>query len=125
MSMTAPELVAQAKQSIREVDHAETQTAIDGNTILLDVREPGEYEMGHLPGAVNVPRGVLEFKVGMHPALQDSSASIFLYCKTGGRSALATQSLQTMGFTSVASVAGGFDGWAEAGQAVEKNPEAC
>lgn len=119
MSMTAMDLVAEAKQTIREVDHTETNAALGSDTVILDVREPGEFEAGHLPGAVNVPRGVLEFKAAQHPVIQDSSKSIFLYCKTGGRSALATHTLMRMGYANVASIAGGFDAWADAGQSVE------
>jgi len=67
--------------------------------------------MGHLPDAVHIPRGLLEFMVGSHPALQDSNQSIVVYCKNGGRSTLAADLLQRMGFSDIHMLEGGFDNW--------------
>ncbi|WP_256360299.1 rhodanese-like domain-containing protein [Methylomonas koyamae] len=66
MPITAQELVAAAKQQITEIDVAAAQARLSGS-LLLDVREPAEFAAGHLPGAVNIPRGVLEFQIGGHP----------------------------------------------------------
>ena len=76
-----------------------------------------EYEAGHIPGAINIPRGVLEFKLSNDPALCARELNIVLYCKTSGRAALAACSLQAMGYRQVQSLAGGFDAWSAAGKA--------
>lgn len=121
MTMTPQQLVAEAKAQIKEVDVAAAAQKIDAGVIVIDVREPSEFEAGRLPNAVSIPRGVLEFKTGDHSALADKDAQILLYCKTGGRSALATQSLQRLGYTQVVSLAGGFEAWAGSGQKVTKD----
>lgn len=119
MTMTPQQLVAEAKAQIKEVDvHAAAQQ-MDTGIIVIDVREPAEYEAGHLPNAINIPRGLLEFKTGDHPALANKDAQILLYCKTGGRSALATHSLQRIGYTQAASMAGGYEAWSTGGQKVD------
>lgn len=79
--------------------------------LMLDVREPNEFDMGHLSSAVNIPRGLLEFMVGNNPALKDFEKSIVVYCKNGGRSTLAADTLQKMGFSQIKMLAGGFDDW--------------
>lgn len=120
MTMTAMDLVAAAKQQIREVDHA-AASGLLASALILDVREPEEYAAGCLPGAVNIPRGVLEFKIDAHPLFQGRrDATILVYCQSGGRSALATETLQKLGYTSPCSLAGGFKAWSEAGLPAEK-----
>lgn len=115
MALTAMDLVAQAKQQITEIDITATQALI-GNSVLLDVREPAEFTAGHLPGAVNIPRGVLEFQIGNHPGFQGKqTASIVVYCQSGGRSALATHALNLLGYEKAVSMAGGFKAWTEGG----------
>lgn len=119
MTVTVQELVAQAKQSITEID-VESASAQLSSRLLLDVREPAEFAAGHLPGAVNIPRGLLEFKIDSHPVFQgQQSVAIVVYCQTGGRSALATQVLNQLGYTGAASLAGGFNAWSEHGLPVE------
>jgi len=118
MAMTAMDLVAQAKQHIREVDAASARSMV-GASLVLDVREPLEYAGGCLPGAVNIPRGVLEFQIGNHPVFQGrQGAEILVYCLSGGRSALAVEALQKLGYSGSVSLAGGFKGWQESGGAV-------
>lgn len=105
-------LVDQAKANIIEVDIATAKRRVSaGNYVVLDVREPREYEVGALPNAVNVPRGTLEFKLPTTGGLADKSASILVYCRTGGRSALAARSMQQLGYSNVQSLAGGYEAW--------------
>ena len=117
---SAHDLVAQAKQNTQEIalDHAEQ--AIRDADVLIDVREADEFATGHLPGAVLMPRGLLEFKLSASPAMADSALKVVLYCKTSGRAALAAQSMKEMGYLNVQSIAGGFDAWLAAGKAVVK-----
>ena len=118
MTLTAIDLVAQAKQNIVEIDIETAKRNLE-TSIILDVREPGEYAAGHLPGAFNIPRGVLEFKIGSHPDFQDKQdAHIIVYCQSGGRSALATEPLNRMGFHNAVSMAGGYKAWLESGNEV-------
>jgi len=118
MTLTPMDLVAQAKQNIVEIDVDAAKNSLE-TSLVLDVREPSEYTAGHLPGAFNIPRGVLEFKIGSHPDFQDKQdAHIIVYCQTGGRSALATEALNKIGFKNAVSMAGGFKAWAESGNEV-------
>ena len=122
MNATANDLVADAHSRIQCISPQQLQAA-QGELIVIDVREPGEFAEGHVPGAINLPRGVLEFKIEAHPALAcetspalaDRERRIALYCLTGGRSALATDSLQRMGFSQLVSLEGGFTAWKDAG----------
>jgi rhodanese-related sulfurtransferase len=126
MVLSVNELVAAARSRIREVSPHECAAWAPGNVVVIDVREPGEYAEGHLPGAVNLPRGVLEFRIHAHPAmacvasesLAQPARPLLLYCLTGGRSALAADSLRQLGFGDVRSLAGGFEAWRNAGLAV-------
>ncbi|MCL2658231.1 MAG: rhodanese-like domain-containing protein [Betaproteobacteria bacterium] len=121
--LTANDLVASARSRIHEISPAELQTWNARDFVLIDVREPDEYAAGHIPGAINLPRGVLEFRIESHPALAgaanpaqaDRSRSLVLYCLTSGRAALAADSLQQLGFAKVHSLAGGFTAWRAAG----------
>ena len=88
--------------------------------VLMDVREADEFSAGHLPGAVLVPRGLLEFKLSATPALSSRDLKVVVYCKTSGRAALAAQAMQSMGYLNVTSIAGGYDAWAAAGKPVVK-----
>ena len=108
MAMTAQELVAEAKKHIRETDVAGARELI-GKALTIDVREPAEFANGSLPGAINIPRGVLEFQISNHPAFREAqSAEILVYCQSGGRSALSTEALQKLGYANPVSLAGGF-----------------
>ena len=86
--------------------------------LLVDVREPGEGAAGHLPGATLLPRGVLEGKI--EALAPDPDQPIVLYCGSGGRSALAAESLKRMGYGRVLSLAGGFAAWRDAGLPIER-----
>lgn len=120
-ALTMDQLVAAAKTRIREVSAAELRAGVESGAILIDVREPDEYAASHIPGSVNIPRGVLEAEVEPRPEmggvtapeLADRDRPIYLYCRSGGRSALAADVLQSMGFSRVASLAGGIIAWRE------------
>jgi rhodanese-related sulfurtransferase len=121
MYLTPQQLVAEAKTKIIEIDIATAVQHINAGSLIIDVREPAEFEAARLPDAVNIPRGVIEFKTGDHPALSKKDAEILLYCKSGGRSVLAAFSLQRLGYTRVISLTGGFDAWESHHQSVAKD----
>ena len=109
---TGQDLVTLAKQHITEVNSETARKLLaEGNITLIDTREESEFAAGHIDNAILLPRGVLEFKLSTIPELADKSKAILIYCRTGGRSALAAQTLQTLGYTNVLSLAGGFEGW--------------
>ena len=117
---TAHDLVVQAKQVVQEISVEQAVAAIQTCDVLIDVREADEYAAGHLPGAVHMSRGMLEFKMAGNPKMQARDLNIVLYCKTSGRAALSAKSLADMGYTHVRSIAGGVDAWVAAGHEVYK-----
>lgn len=117
---TAHDLVLEARQYIVEITPKEALTVLDNKPLVVDVREPEEYLQGHIPFAINIPRGVLEFRMSQEPNLIDRQRSLLIYCKTSGRAALAARSLGNLGFSDVKSIAGGFDAWCSAGFATER-----
>ena len=120
---TAHDLVAAAKSEINEVELADATQAIQDADVLLDVREADEYASGHIPGAIHISRGLLEFKLSNDPSFSARVMKIFLYCKNSGRAALASKALHEMGYLHVQSIAGGIEAWVEAGNPIVK-PEA-
>jgi rhodanese-related sulfurtransferase len=116
---TGADLVEDAKTRIREISPAETKALHDRgeDVVYLDVREPNEWNLGHIPGAVFLPRGNLESKI---EGTVDRSKRIIIYCARANRSALAADTLQQMGYEKVESMAEGFGGWIAAGGAVEE-----
>lgn len=117
---TAHDLVAAAKARVPEISVANAEQAIREANVLVDVREADEFAAGHLPGAVHLSRGLLEFRFQAMPALQARDIKIVLYCKTSGRAALAGVALLEMGYLNVQNIAGGFDAWVAAGKPVAK-----
>lgn len=117
---TAHDLVVQAKQAVQEISVEQAVAAIQTCDVLIDVREADEYAAGHLPGAIHMSRGMLEFKMAGNPKMQARDLNIVLYCKTSGRAALSAKSLADMGYTHVRSIAGGVDDWVAAGHEVYK-----
>jgi molybdopterin/thiamine biosynthesis adenylyltransferase/rhodanese-related sulfurtransferase len=116
------ELIRKIKESIREVDPKEVhEAASNGNggaPLLIDVREQHEFEEGHIPGAVHVPRGHLESRI--ESKASDKSRPVVLYCASGQRSALAAHTLQSLlGYEDVASMNGGITLWKDRGYDVE------
>lgn len=130
MSVTkAADLVAEAKQSIENLSPAQVAEEMASNdTLLVDLRESEEREQhGMIPGAIHAPRGMLEFYADpsspYHRAEFDPSRRIVLHCASGGRSALAAQTLRSMGYGDVAHLDGGLNAWKENGQPVEHFPQ--
>jgi rhodanese-related sulfurtransferase len=128
MPVSLNEMVAKAKQEIEMIPVQEAESRVDQQALVLDVREPGEFKAGRLPGAILVPRGLLEIKADAeHPKresrLEDRSQPLITYCTggSGARSALAAQTLKTMGFTNVACLDGGLDAWSAAGKTVDSD----
>src|SRR5688500_720544 len=110
------ELLAETRRRINEVDTAGAEAAITHpGTVILDVREPDEYEQGAIPGAVHIPRGHLESNI--ENKILDKDAPIVVYCAGGNRSAFAADTLTELGYTNVVSVKGGFNRWKDEGRA--------
>ncbi len=112
---TFRELLAAAMEEITEVDVAAAAALVDTGAVMLDVREPDETGDGSVNGATLIPRGMLELQV--ETKLTNPAQTIVVMCAGGTRSALAAQTLQDMGYTSVVSLAGGFNAWKDAGLA--------
>jgi len=101
------ELLQQTKSEIDEIDAASAQS-LEG-AVWIDVREADEWQEGHLPGAVHIPRGFLESRIeGVAP---DKATSVVLYCASAARSAFAAKTLEELGYGDVHSLAGGFTDW--------------
>jgi phage shock protein E len=109
---TATQLIDEARARVQEVSAEKAMQLISEGALPIDCREPNEWNLGHLPGALHIPRGILETTIeGAVPHVRP----IVLYCASGTRSALAADTLQQMGYSDVFSLAGGFRAWAEAG----------
>lgn len=101
-----------------EIDEIEVKTLKewienDKEMVLLDVREASEYNVGHIEDAVHISRGTLEFHAAKK--LQNKDAMIVIYCKSGSRGVLAVRALESLGYTNVVNLAGGFEGWKTGG----------
>jgi molybdopterin/thiamine biosynthesis adenylyltransferase/rhodanese-related sulfurtransferase len=107
------ELLKQAKAEITEVDTATAESRL-GEATFLDVREQDEFEQGMIPGSVFIPRGHLESQI--ENKITDRDAEIVIYCAAGNRSAFAAKTLEQLGYTNVASMAGGFGRWKDQGR---------
>ena len=112
---TGTDMINDAKGRIQQVT---PQAALQeqSSAVFLDCREPNEFNLGHIPGAVFIPRGQLEQHIEAHVT---RDRRIVIYCASGNRSALGADTLQQRGYGNVASLAGGFRGWVEAGGDVE------
>src|SRR5213080_372590 len=112
------ELLQQVRGEISEIDATEAREAIEhGDPVVVDVREQEEWDEGHIPGAVHIPRGYLESRI--ERAAPDSEHPIVVYCSAGNRSAFAARTLQELGYEEVSSLAGGFTDWKRNGFPVE------
>ena len=124
---SASQIVAEARQTIPEVTVVQAKEELDQGhaSLLLDVREPAEWEKGHIPGAVLAPRGMLEWYADPTTPYAKSELTtkrdsrIIIACASGGRSTLAAQTLQSMGYTNVVNMAGGFNEWSKQGLPID------
>lgn len=125
MERSASDLVTAAKAKVENLDVDAVDAELSsGDAVLVDLREAEELSAnGRIPGAVHVPRGMLEFRVDpsstYHQEPFDRSKRIILHCASGGRSALAAATLQEMGYTDVAHLDGGITAWKAAGKPLE------
>jgi rhodanese-related sulfurtransferase len=112
------DLIDEAKKRIKEVTPAEAMRMSEGDLsiVYLDVREPNEWNLGRIPGALFIARGNLESRV---EATIPRESKVVVYCARGNRSALAADTMQQMGYGDVASMSQGFIGWVDAGGEVE------
>ena len=113
MPKSYADLLREARSQIREVSPREVETLPAGAATIVDVREASEWEQGHLPGANHISKSYIEQQI--EGAVPDRDAPVILYCAGGVRSLFAAQTLAEMGYTNVASMAGGFGAWKGAG----------
>jgi molybdopterin/thiamine biosynthesis adenylyltransferase/rhodanese-related sulfurtransferase len=111
---TFRDLLKQTKQQIREIDTAEAAAARDAGALVLDVREPEEYEQGAIPGAIHIARGNLESNI--ENRIPDKSVPVLIHCASGVRSVFAAKTMQDLGYADVVSVKGGFNRWKDEGR---------
>lgn len=124
MPKTAAEMVAEAKTRVQNLTVDEAAEEMKNGALLVDIREPEERQhLGRIPKSVAAPRGMLEFWADptspYHREEFKPERRIILHCATGGRSALAADTLQQMGYTNIAHMDGGFNGWKESGREVK------
>ena len=124
------QLVTEAKAGIENLHPAQVAEEIDrGDVLLVDLREPDEMAEGVIPGAVHVPRGMLEFhadpETPYHLEGFDRGRRVIVYCAAGSRSALGAAALQELGYRDVAHLEGGFKQWLEEGRPVAERRAAA
>jgi molybdopterin/thiamine biosynthesis adenylyltransferase/rhodanese-related sulfurtransferase len=112
---TYRELLQRVKSEISEIDARDLQER--NGAVLVDVRERDEWEEGHIPGAVHIPRGFLESRI--ENAVPDRSSRVVLYCASGARSAFGAKALTDLGYEDVSSLSGGFTDWKRNGYEVQ------
>lgn len=120
----AKDLVREAMAAVENLSPAQVSAELAQGAVLVDLRDAEERQQhGAIPGAVHVSRGLLEFKADpdhpYHVAALQPDARIILHCASGGRSALAAQTLRDMGYGDVAHLEGGFNAWRDAGKPLE------
>ena len=116
--MTTKDLITEANEHITNVPASVAKELLnEGGHIFLDVRTAREYKMGHIPGAIHIDRGLLEFTINNQ--VPDKNARIVAYCKVGGRGSLAAYTLVRMGYKNITNIEGGWVAWEKAGYPVE------
>ena len=108
MSLFSRDTLNTPNTSVGSLSHAELLAAQQTNTapLLIDVREIDEWNAGHIPGAIHIPRGILEFKIS--EVAPDRNTPIALYCRSGGRSTVSANQLIKMGYSNVKNLEGGY-----------------
>ena len=119
MPKSYEDMVREAKAETEQTDADAVHAALGSgdDVTIIDVREPSEWDEGHISGATNIPRGLLEYQAA--DKLPDKDARIVVHCALGGRGALAAKALQEMGYENVANMDGGVKGWREKGYETE------
>ncbi len=122
---TAAQLVADAKSRTENLSPDDVAREVEGGAVLIDLRETEERtQNGTIAGAVHAPRGMLEFYADptspYHKPEFDPNQRVILHCASGGRSALAADTLRQLGYGNVAHLNGGLKAWSDTGHAVEK-----
>ena len=121
---SATDLVKEAKQAIENLSHDQVNEELSrGDVVLIDIRESEELKQhGRIEGSVHAPRGMLEFyadpSLPYHKPEFDKNKRIILHCASGGRSALAVETLKKMGFVDIAHLEGGMKAWKDSGKPV-------
>jgi len=114
------ELVAAASEKVEQISPDELKTKLDEGEmfLIIDVREHNAYIYGYIPGAINISRGVLEFKIGNEEFwdsqflyLPEKTEEIIIYCKKGKRGVLAVNALKSLGFSNIKNLEGGWKAW--------------
>jgi rhodanese-related sulfurtransferase len=123
MGLSIADLVEEARQQISVLDMDTADEMRSKGVRFIDVREPSEHSECAIAGALNIPRGVVEFATLEGGLLEDKTIEIVLYCRCGGRAALAALSLQRMGFKKVHALNPGFYDWKKQGRRIEQNYE--
>jgi rhodanese-related sulfurtransferase len=120
MVLTSDQLVKDAKASIREVSIDDVKKMVENKQkiIILDVRDKDEFETGYIPGAINLSRGMLEFKIST--LIPDKDAAIIVYCGIDLRGPLATKTLNEFGYKNAVNINGGLKAWKAAGYPITK-----
>jgi len=120
MNPKVKEMLSSARAAIKIVSPEVVKAALDSKekAIFLDVRDGGEFAAGHLPGAMNISRGTLEFNV--FGKIPDQNAKIYVYCKTKARSALSTKTLNDLGYKNAVLMDAPYEDWVKAGYPVER-----
>jgi len=112
-------LVAEAKKHIAEISPKDAATKLNsGDAVVIDVRDKDEWDEAHIPGATHMSRGTIELDI--EEKVPDPNALIICHCGGGGRSAVAAETLQKMGYKNVRSMAGGLKAWKAAGLTMTK-----
>lgn len=120
------EVVAKGTKDINVIDMEAFSKVVEnkGDAVIIDVREPNEFAAGHVPGSINIPRGVAEFKiwkaVAGFPDKTNTGITIYTYCKLGGRAILTTKALKDLGFTNITAVDMKIADWIKAGHPIER-----
>jgi len=129
LAQSYPPVVTQkiqaAQKQVKTIGMEEYRKVVGspGEALIVDVREPHEYAAGHVPGAINIPRGLIEFQIWQHvefPATPKMDRPLYLQCQSGNRASLAAQSLAELGFTHTTAVVMSLEDWQKAGNPLTK-----